>query len=402
MNPSNKHDTQISPALAWVFATACGLIVANLYYAQPLVGLIGPELGLRPDAITLVVTLTQIGYGIGLLALVPLGDLLENRRLVVILLAATSIGVAVTADSSSAIMFLSATLVTGICSAVAQILVPFAASLAPAESRGRVVGHVMSGLISGIVLARPLASIVADLLGWRAIYIFSAVTLATLTVALRFALPQRQPTARAHYGQLLASLWQLLRDTPLLRRRAAYHAAMFAAFSLYWTSIALELAAAPLHYTQRGIALFALAGAAGALAAPLAGRWADRGWTRPATGCALASAIVAFALAAIGDHLHSVTLLLCAALLLDFATSVNLVLGQRGIYQLGDDVRSRLNALYMALFFIGGGIGSALAGYAWVHGGWLRICEAGAGFALLALLYYGTEFLGTAHRAIRS
>jgi len=383
----------MTPALTWLFATACGLIVANLYYAQPLVGLIGPELGLRPDAISLVVTLTQLGYGLGLLVLVPLGDLLENRRLVVTLLVATAVSLAITASAPDAAVFLAATLLMGVSASAAQILVPFAASLAPAATRGRVVGNVMSGLLTGILLARPLSSLIADLAGWRAIYALSAGAVLVLTVLLRLRLPPRHPpdATHRHYGRLLASLWQLFRSTPVLRRRAAYHAAMFGAFSLFWTAIALELSAPPLDYTQRGIALFALAGAAGALSAPFAGRWADRGWTRPITGAVLLLSAIAFGLAAAADWLHSVALLVVVALLLDFCVSTNLVLGQRAIYALGDAVRSRLNALYMAMFFGGGAIGSALAGFLWVHGGWPRVCEVGAGASLLALAYYLTE-----------
>ena len=382
----------LSPALTWLFAIGSGLIVANLYYGQPLIGLIGPELGLPAETISLVVTLTQIGYGLGLLLLVPLGDRLENRRLIVGLLGLAALSLAALSFAPSASLFFAATLAVGLCSVAAQILVPFAASLAPEASRGRVVGNVMSGLLAGILLARPVASMTAHWFGWRAIYAMSAMLMIVLALVLWRALPLRRPSATMRYPQLLHSLYELFRDTPLLRRRAAYHAAMFGAFSLFWSAIALLLASPEFGYSQSGIAAFALAGAAGALSAPFAGRLADRGLTRPATGAALSFAALAFIVAAIGAATTSVSLLLIAALLLDIGVSLNLVLGQRSLYALGDAIRSRLNALYMAIFFAGGAIGSALAGWAWARHGWNGVCAVGFAFAVAALLYFATEF----------
>jgi predicted MFS family arabinose efflux permease len=389
---SEQRAPVMSPALTTLFAVGCGLIVANLYYGQPLIGLIGPELGLPAETISLVVTLTQIGYGLGLLLLVPLGDRLENRRLIVGLLGLAALSLAALSIAPSAALFFAATLAVGLCSTAAQILVPFAASLAPAASRGQVVGNVMSGLLGGILLARPVASMTAHLFGWRAIYAASAVLMIVLALVLRRALPPRHPSATMRYPQLLHSLYELFRDTPLLRRRSAYHAAMFGAFSLFWSAIALLLASPEFGYSQSGIAAFALAGAAGALAAPFAGRLADRGLTRPATGAALSFAALAFIVAAIGAATTSVALLLIAALLLDVGVSLNLVLGQRSLYALGDAIRSRLNALYMAIFFAGGALGSALAGWAWARHGWNGVCAVGLAFAVAALLYFASEF----------
>lgn len=393
MNNQHANSAQITPGLMWLFAAADGLIVANLYYAQPLVGVIGPALDLPKEAISLVVTLTQFGYGIGLLFLVPLGDLLENRGLTVVLLIGTAVGLVGAGLAPNAATFFVATLFTGICASCAQILVPFAASLAPPAYRGRVVGNIMGGLLTGILLARPFASLITDTLGWRAVYLLSAAASTVFCILLWRGLPVRRPTARIRYIPFLMTLWRLLRNTSILRRRAAYHAAMFGAFSLFWSAIALELSAPPIGYTQRGIALFALVGAAGALVAPLAGRWADRGWTRPVTATALLLGAIAFGICAVGGLTHSVPILLMGGALLDFSTSMNLVLGQRTIFALGDAERSRLNALYIALFFMGGGVGSAMAGMAWAHGGWLRVCELGGGVIMIAFIYFATEFL---------
>lgn len=382
----------LSRSLVLLMALACGVVVANIYYAQPLVGLIGPAVGLSPETASLVVTLTQVGYGAGLVLLVPLGDLLENRRLVVATLCSTVLALLVAAVAPTASLFLTASFLIGVTSVAVQMLVPLAAHMAPEASRGQVVGNVMSGLLLGILLARPVSSLIADSLGWRAVFGLSALAMVGFAVLLRRVLPQRRPTSRSSYGALLGSLGRLLVRTPVLQRRTVYQTMMFAAFSLYWTSVPLLLAGAPFHLSQRGIALFALSGAAGALVAPIAGRIADRGWTRPATGVALAMAALSFFVARAGEG--SIALLVLAGLLLDMGVQMNMVLGQRAIYSLGAETRSRMNAIYMAIFFLGGAAGSALAGYAFAVGGWAPVTWIGFAFPALGLLFYLTEFRG--------
>jgi predicted MFS family arabinose efflux permease len=277
----------ITLRLTLVLAAACGLIVANLYYAQPLIALIAHDLAMPEAAASLIVTLSQLGYVLGLVLLVPLGDLIENRRLVTSVLCVTAVALLAAALAPASLAMLAAVLLIGATSVVAQMLVPFAAHLAPEASRGKVVGHVMSGLLLGILLARPVASLVADHAGWRAMFFASAAAMAALALALTRLLPQCRPIAAIGYGTLLASLWEVLRDIPLLRRRAAYQAALFGIFSLFWTAVPLLLASPRFGFSQSGIAGFALAGAAGAFAAPIAGRIADRGWTRAGTGLAM-------------------------------------------------------------------------------------------------------------------
>ncbi|CAO3438416.1 MFS transporter [Azospirillum endophyticum] len=380
----------LSRSLILLMALACGVVVANIYYAQPLVGLIGPAVGLSPETASLVVTLTQVGYGAGLVLLVPLGDLLENRRLVVATLCSTVAALLVAAVAPSASLFLAAAFLIGVTSVAVQMLVPLAAHMAPEASRGQVVGNVMSGLLLGILLARPVSSLIADSLGWRAVFGLSALVMVGFAVLLWRVLPQRRPKGRSSYGALLGSLGRLLVRTPVLQRRTVYQTMMFAAFSLYWTSVPLLLAGAPFHLSQRGIALFALSGAAGALVAPIAGRIADRGWTRPATGFALAMAALSFFVARAGEG--SIALLVLAGLLLDMGVQMNMVLGQRAIYSLGAETRSRMNAIYMAIFFLGGAAGSALAGYAFAVGGWEPVTWIGFAFPAAGLLFYLTEF----------
>jgi predicted MFS family arabinose efflux permease len=376
--------------LILVLAAACGLIAANLYYAQPLISLIAPDIGLQQSFAGVILTLTQVGYCAGLVLLVPLGDLIENRKLVLWTLSGAIIALLVSATAHSAPVYLAAALAIGLGSVAVQMLVPIAAHLASDAHRGRVVGNVMSGLLVGIMLARPVSSLIANAFGWRPVFGMSAAMMVLVGASLLRWLPQRRPAAGQGYEALIASLWTVVRDTPLLRRRALYQAALFAAFSLYWTAVPLVLMSPLVGLTQRGIALFSLAGVAGALAAPVAGRLADRGHTRIATGMALATVALSFLVAWTGRS-GSLAALLTAGILLDLGVQANLVLGQRTIYTLGAHLRGRLTGLFMAMMFAGGAIGSLLASLAFTRGGWALVSWIGLGFPLAALFLYCIE-----------
>ncbi|WP_322922274.1 MFS transporter [Paenibacillus campi] len=388
-------DQHTMPGWLMIFlAIACGIIVANLYYAQPLVGLIRTDIGLSAEAAGLIVTLAQIGYAAGLLFIVPLGDIVENRRLVFVLLLFTALALIMAAWAGQATVFLAASMLIGLGSVAAQILVPYASHLAPEPSRGRVVGNIMSGLLLGIMLARPVSSLIAAHLGWRAVFVISAVLVTLLALVLIRALPSNRPAARHRYPYLIASMAQLVRHTPVLRRRALYHAAIFGTFSLFWTTVPLLLAGPVFHFSQTGIAIFALVGVAGAAAAPIAGRLADRGWIRPGTAIAFAIVIVSMLLPLLArdGSMISVLLLVLAAILLDLGVSANLVLGQRAIFSLGAEVRSRLNGLYMATFFLGGALGSSVGTWAFETGGWTAAVGIGIALPVVAFMYFMTEF----------
>ena len=391
--PAGKPD--ISPGMVRLLAFACGLIVANLYYAQTLVGPISEATGLSPGAAGLIVTLTQAGYCLGMLFIVPLGDLLENRRLVVVALGASAVALATAAVTASGAVFLAASLCIGLGSVAAQVLVPYAAHLSREETRGQVVGQVMSGLLIGIMLARPAASLVADHFAWQAIFVAGAVAMACLAVVLSRRLPRRMPAASIAYFALLRSMAHLLADTPALRRRGLYQAGMFGAFSLFWTTVPMALAGPDLQVSQTGIAIFALVGMAGALASPIAGRLADQGHTRVATAVALSLAVLAFILplAISGGKIVTIGVLAVASIILDMGVAANLVLGQRTIFALGAEVRGRLNGLYMALFFAGGALGSALGGWVFATYGWHGVLVAGMCFPLASLAYFSLELL---------
>ncbi|MDH6135628.1 putative MFS family arabinose efflux permease [Kitasatospora sp. MAA4] len=375
--------------LVLLLAVACGLTVANLYYAQPLLSTL--QRAFQVDAVTAggLITATQIGYATGLLLLVPLGDRIENRRLITILLTLATSALVVAGLAPSFGVLLGALLTGGATLVVAQILVPFAADLAPDHTRGRVVGRVMTGLLTGILLSRTLGSLLAEAAGWRSVYLTSAALMAMLTLVLRSALPRRPPTARLGYPQLLRSTARLVRIHPALRRRALYQAAMFGAFSAFWTTISYVLTSAPFHFSQLGVGLFALAGAGGAAVAPLAGRWADRGLARPMTAAAFVLAALAFALAGFGRT--SLVALGLAAILLDVAAQTTLILGQQVIYQLDPQARARLNSAFMAIFFVGGAIGSQAGSFAYHYGGWVAVAAFGAALPVLGLLLWLTE-----------
>ncbi|MGV1752308.1 MFS transporter [Agrobacterium sp. CG674] len=382
------QEETISSAMIFLLASACGLVVANLYYAQPLAGVIGAELGLSPSATGLIVTLTQIGYGLGLLFVVPLGDLIENRKLIVTTVFMAVAALVAAAIAPHAAQFLVAVFLVGVSSVAVQMIVPLAAHMTPPATRGRVVGSIMSGLMVGIMLARPVSSVLSEFVSWRGVFLMSAVVMVVLALVLYRLLPRRMPDAKLPYRSLLASMGTLAVSTPLLQRRALYHAGMFSAFSLFWTVTPLYLSGPAFRLSQGEIALFALAGAAGAVAAPIAGRLADRGWTWSATLAALLAAMASFLITHIApeaSHL-SLALLVVTAIVLDFAVTTNLVLGQRAIFTLGAEFRSRLNGIFM-----GGAAGSALGGWAYATGQWTAASWLGFALPALAFAFFLTE-----------
>ncbi|WP_233192879.1 MFS transporter [Acidimangrovimonas sediminis] len=389
------HPHGISPGLTLLIAFACGAIAANLYYAQPLIQPIRQALGISPGAAGLVVTLTQVGYGLGLLLVVPLADKVENRRLVLGLVVLATLGLIVSALAPSAAVFLPAALAVGLGSVAVQVLVPYASHMAPEAVRGRVVGNVMSGLMFGIMLARPLASFVTEVLSWHAIFVLSAILMVALGAVLRVKLPPRQPTSNPRYGELLASMARLFVTEPVLRRRALYQSALFGVFSLFWTCVPLLLLSPAYGLGQGQIALFALAGAAGAVSAPIAGRLADRGHGDLGTVLAMLFASLAFvaSLAAPAHSALGVGLLVVVAILVDFCTSANLLFGQRALFLLHPELRARINGIFMATFFMAGALASGVGGWAWATGGWPRVAAIGIVVPLLSLAYFASARL---------
>ncbi|WP_233151672.1 MFS transporter [Pelomonas sp. KK5] len=372
----------LSRGLLALLAATCGLLVAALYFAQPLTATIAADLGLAPASAGLLVTLTQLGYCAGLVLLTPLGDIVENKRLVLATMTASAGSLALAALAPGGGSFLLASLLVGLSACAVQMLVPLGAHLAAPERRGQVVGTITGGLLLGIMLARPAASSIAGLAGWRAVFGIAAVMVLLAVAVLAMRLQPLRPAHSAPYGSLLASLATVFATQPVLRKRALSHGALFATFSLFWTASPWLLLSQ--GHTQHDIALFALAGAGGTLIAPLAGRLADRGHTRRVTIAAMATASLAFALSWRGGPMW---LLVLAAIAIDAGVQANHVVGQREVLLVDPALRNRLNSVYVAIMFACAALASSMAGLLFHHG-WQVVAVAGALLPLLALAIY--------------
>jgi predicted MFS family arabinose efflux permease len=373
-------------------AIACGLAVANLYYAQPLLNLVVESFRISQGTATIVVTATQLGYALGLVLLLPLGDLVNNRKLTSRTMIGTAVALALAAVSPDYGLFLALSVLIGVTSVVAQILVPFAAHLAPEASRGRLVGQVMSGLLLGILLARTVSSLVAAAWGWRSIYLISAVLMVAMSIALARVLPDVPPAHAATYRRLMASVLALVRTEPLLRRRAFCQAMLFGGFTAFWTSIAYELIGHH-HLNQAEVGVFALVGATGAAVAPVAGRLADRGHGYAGRGIAIVIGVGAMLLAAFGSG--SVILLGLAGVLLDLAVQSHQAFSQREIYGLHGDARARINTVFMTTVFVGGAAATAVTGWLGDAFGWLGVSLFGAALIVTAGVVWLAEHISS-------
>ncbi|MGO9961769.1 MAG: MFS transporter [Solirubrobacteraceae bacterium] len=374
----------ISRGLVLLLAITCGAAVANLYYAQPLLHTLAGAFGVAEGTAGFLVTVSQIGYVIGLALLVPLGDLRERRGLITITLVLTAVALIVAAAAPGIAVFGAAIGVAGITSTVAQVIVPMSSSLAAPDERGQVVGTVMSGLLIGILLARTVSGVVAATLGWRTVFWLAAVVMLVLAVTLRRALPRIPPTSALSYGGLLRSVLALIAAEPVLRQRMVVGALCFGCFSALWTSLAFLLSGAPYHYGNAVIGLFGLAGVAGAAAATGVGRLADRGHGAEATTAAILITFVSWAILAAGRA--SVIALIVGIALLDLGVQGAHISNQSAIYSLSPEARSRLTTAYMVAYFLGGAIFSALTAALYASAGWTGVCVLGGATAAAALV----------------
>lgn len=367
---------RLTPALVWLMSTATGLAVAGNYYAQPLLPAIATDMHLSAGAAGMIVTTAQAGYALGLLLIVPLGDLFERRRLIVLMSVFAAGGLLVSALSGGLIGLLIGTALAGVFSVVAQLLVPLAATLAEPAERGRVLGTVMSGLLLGILLARTVSGALADLGGWRTVYWVGAAAMLAMTALLAWRLPTHRQSAGLSYPRLLGSVLSLLRDEPVLRLRAFMGATAFAAFSVLWTSMAFLLAASPYGFSSATIGLFGLVGAAGALMANVAGRLVDRGHSRTTT--VVFATLIATSFVLLWWGRHDLFMLIVGIVVLDAGVQGLHVTNQSLVYQLAPHLRSRVTSAYMVSCFVGGALGSALASEAFAVHRWAGVCVLGA------------------------
>jgi predicted MFS family arabinose efflux permease len=387
--PEDIAGRGMSRGLILLFAVATGQAVASNYLAQPLLDSIRELFGVSETVAGLIVTSAQIGYAAGLILLLPLGDLFERRRLIVTLAAITAVGLGAAALAPTIGLFIAAAGVIGMTSVMAQLLVPFAATLAPEADRGRVVGNVMSGLILGILLARTFSGLVAQVAGWRTLYVIAAVLMLAQTVLLYVKLPRFRQSAGLAYPSLLASVFDIARAEPVLRRRSLFGVFSFATFSILWTTLSFLLAAPPFGYSVWVIGLFGLVGAAGALAASLVGRFTDRGWVYWLTGGGCWLLLLGFVFLWLGRA--SLPWLIVGILLLDVGSQGVHISNQSEIYRLRPEARNRINAFYMTSCFVGAAIGSAAAAFAYDRWGWAGTCALGGLVSLAAVARWATD-----------
>jgi len=377
----------MSRGLVALLAVACGAAVANLYYIQPLLSVVARAFDVSDATAGLLVTCAQVGYVIGLAFLVPVGDITERRRLISVVLLGTAAALGLCAGAPSFAVLAVALVAAGALSVVAQIIVPLASTLAAPEERGQVVGTVMSGLLVGILSARTLSGLIAQVGGWRLVFALAAGAMLILSLTLWRLLPTVEPPEPVRYRAVLRSVVSLIVEEPVLRQRMALGALGFAGFSVLWTSIAFLLSSPPYGYDEAVIGLFGLAGAAGALVAPLAGRLADRGHGQLVLGAFLALVLASWGLLALGSS--SVVSLILGIVVLDLGIQGAQISNQARIYRLHAHARSRLTTAYMVSVFLGGIVGSTLSTTLYATGGWHAVCVLGAALALTAIVVLG-------------
>ncbi len=370
-------------------AFACGAIVANLYYAQPLLETIAHSLHTSPSTTSLVVAVTQGGYALGLFFIVPLGDIFNKKKLISRMLVGTSAALLLVALSPSTSVFMIGSALVGTSAVVAQVIVPYASVLAPPAERGRVVGVVMSGLLLGILSARTLSGIVAQAFGWQSVYVIASVITLLLAAGLAKFLPVTDVRSDLSYPQLIKSVVTLMRTERQLRIRSLYGFLGFGMFSVFWASAALLLSKPPYSYNNAVIGLFGLVGIAGALAANLAGKRSDKGLARRSTLLFVLACLVAYVTLTIAPY--ALFVLLAATILLDLGVQGTHITNQAIIFSLNPEARSRLSSAYMTSYFIGGSVSSAISSVAFATGGWLAVGLVGTTLAAASLLLWTLE-----------
>jgi predicted MFS family arabinose efflux permease len=358
-----------------LLAACCGVVIANIYYNQAL--LVDMARSIDPDAkaIGLIPTLTQVGFSLGLLFLLPLGDTVERRGLIVRKATALSAFLLMATFSPNLIMLCLSSLLIGVMATIAQQIIPFGAQLAGPGRSGKVVGRLMSGLLLGVLLARAVGGVVSAHGGWRVMLGVASVATAGAVIVLRRSLPVAAPTAAMPYPHLLRSLWQLVKTQPVLRQSSMMGAMFFAAFSVFWSTMALLLEGTPFHYSGDIVGLYGLLGAAGILASPVAGRMADHGAGRKVLWMASILAVVAYFV--LGFSGHSGIGIAIGVVLLDLGVWAAQTANQHRIFAIAPEARSRLNSVYMVCYFAGGAFGSAVGSVAWRLGGWHAVTWVG-------------------------
>lgn len=374
----------LTPRLTFFLAVTAGVTVANICYNQALLPKIGETFHADSAATAWISIATQLGYANGLLLLVPLGDSVNRKTLLVSSAIAASIAMLLVAFSVNLGMAIAASYLVGFVGITPQLAIPYGAGLAPAEKRGQAVGTIMSGLLVGILGARSFAGLLGTYLGWRDVLaVGSGITLLVgLCLARLPSVPVLNPQS---YRSILGSLWPLLKREPVLLRHSILGALSFGGFGAFWTTLAFYLASRPEHYGSDVVGYFGLVAIAGVAAAPIAGRLSDRHGPKVVNGIALGTMFLSFCLMALSDH--SLAWLVVGTFLMDAGAQANQISNQTRIYALAGEMRNRLTSVYMVIYFLGGTAGSIAGSYAWRHAGWVGSCAVGATLAAIGFIF---------------
>ncbi|GGG11661.1 MFS transporter [Paenibacillus albidus] len=395
ISSDSAQGSLMSRYVTLLFAVVCGMSVANIYFAQPILDDLSSEFSIDPSTIGILITITQIFYAAGLLLLVPLGDLLNQRKLIIGQMLLSVIALVIVGTASSSTVLFAGMALVGLLAVVTQTLVAFAATMAAPAERGRVVGMVTSGIVIGILLARSIAGILTDLAGWRSIYLFSATLMLLMICALIKILPNVEREVKSlSYLHLLKTVFMLFAQERVLRIRAILALLIFTDFSILWTPLVLPLSSPPLSLSHTAIGAFGLAGVAGALAAARAGKLADRGYGQRTTGLSLILLLISWLL--INRLEQSLFVLAIGIILLDLAVQAVHVTNQSMILALHTEARSRLTAGYMIFYSIGSATGSIASTHVYALYGWDGVCLLGASVSAVALLFWAMTRRATA------
>jgi predicted MFS family arabinose efflux permease len=367
-------------------ATSAGLGIANLYYNQPLLDQMRATFAVDVQQIATVPTMTQVGYAFGMLFLVPLGDMLQRKRLAILFSALAAIAATGIALAPSFAVLVATSCLFGLTTMTPQLLVPLAAHLAPQEKKGKVVGFMVSGILLGILLARTFSGFVGAAFGWRVAFALAAALQAATAVVLACALPRTTPTYRGHYVGLLATVWHLMRDQPVLREATLFGAMLFGSFMVFWSNLIHLMESPVFHLGPRAVGLYGLLGALAAALCPWAGSLADRSSPRNVTGAMVAVAASSYAIFYLGRD--SLLTIAAGVLVMDIGVQLGHVTNQGRIFRLVPSAQSRLQTAYMFCYFVGGGFGSWLGALAWSHFGWAGVCAAAVALLAVAGLRY--------------
>jgi len=381
-------------SMIWLMATAVGVIVANIYYAQPLLADIAHSFGLTVTQAGAIAMLSQVGTAAGMFLFVPLGDKFERRALITILMLGSVASLLLFATSPNVVCLAAASLAVGAFAAAVHVVVPFAAHLASDQQRGRVVGTMVGGILFGVLLARTFSGWIGALFGWRAVYGIASAGILILAGILRAQLPASRPALVISWAELMRSTWHLVRRHALLRESALLGAMCFAAFSAFWTTLVFFLESPAYHYGSAVAGFFGLVGAVGAAGAPTFGHLAAKHGPRATIRVALWLGLVSFILMGfVGRYFAG---LIISVILMDLGVQIAHISNQTRIYSIDPSARSRLNMVYMFCYFAGGALGSYLGAVCWHHGGWWGVCSFGAMIFCLAILiesFYHRSFV---------